>query len=159
MPTSPNSLPKLPPARLLIYNFMALFVLYVLLSAIVHFSLGNTIPNALGYVFVIFPIHVIFLLVYFLGCLSAAQKRTYVYYDPKRLGLVWVIQSFVLFLTPSDCLNWKRGSQCRSLIETIVTPMSAPNHWSGWAFAVMLVLYLVTIAWFFQGTQIKRAHS
>lgn len=147
---------SLPSTRLLIYNFTALLVLYVVLSGVVHLSLGNTIPNFLGYVFVIFPIHIIFLLVYFIGCLSAAQKRTYVHYQPQRLGIAWIVQSFVLFLTPSACLNWKQGSQCRSLIETLIVPTNHPSPFFSWGFAIALVLYLIAIVWFFQGTTIKR---
>ncbi len=50
--------------RISIYNFTALLILYVLISAIVHLTITNSIPNFLAYGILIFPIHIIFCIVF-----------------------------------------------------------------------------------------------
>ncbi len=154
---------QLPNDRLLIYNFTALWVLYVFLSAIVHLLLGNTIPNFLGYVFVIFPIHLIFCLVFLIGCLNAAPKRTFVHYIPAQLGQMFIAQGLLLFLTPANCTLWKQGNRCHALIETLTrnpSQMQIPgDRILAIAFPVALILYLLLTIWFFKHTQIKRAKS
>jgi hypothetical protein len=150
--------PKIPRDRLLIYNFTALWVLYVFVSAIVHLLIGNTTPNYLGYVFVIFPIHIIFCLVFLFGCLTATPGRTFVHYIPAQLGQVFIAQGLLLFLTPAQCTKWKQGDRCHALIQTLTsnTQNIPSDRLLEVAFPIALVTYLVLTIWFFKHTQIKR---
>lgn len=151
-----NAIPR---DRLLIYNFTALWVLYVLLSAIAHLILGNTTPNYLGYVFVIFPIHIIFSLVFFFGCLSAAPGRTFVHYIPAQLGQVFIAQGVLLFLTPASCSSTRQGNHCQALIQSLTagTDTIQPDRILETAFPIVLIIYLLLTVWFFKNTSIKRA--
>lgn len=159
MKSHPPNTPPIPRDRISIYNFTALWVLYVLLSAIVHLILGNTHPNYVGYVFVIFPIHLIFSLVFFLGCLSAAPRRTFVHYIPAQLGQMFIAQGLLLFLTPATCINTKQGDRCNALIQTLTSNTSTipVDRILEVAFPVALILYLLITVWFFKNTHIKRA--
>ena len=158
MKSHPPKISPIPRDRISIYNFTALWVLYVLLSAIVHLILGNTHPNYVGYVFVIFPIHIIFSLVFFFGCLSAAPRRTFVHYVPAQLGQIFIAQGLLLFLTPATCINTKQGDRCNALIQTLTSTSSTipVDRILEAAFPIALVLYLLITVWFFKNTQIKR---
>ena len=152
----------IPHDRLLIYNFTALWVLYVLLSAIAHLILGNTTPNYLGYVFVVFPIHIIFSLVFFFGCFSAAPRRTFVHYIPAQLGQVFIAQGILLFLTPASCSSTRQsGNHCQALIQTLTagTENIQTDRILEIAFPIVLIIYLLLTVWFFKNTRIKRANS
>ena len=159
MKSHPPNTPPIPRDRISIYNFTALWVLYVLLSAIIHLILGDTHPNYVGYVFVIFPIHLIFSLVFFLGCLSAAPRRTFVHYIPAQLGQMFIAQGLLLFLTPATCVNTKQGDRCNALIQTLTSNTSTipVDRILEVAFPVALILYLLITVWFFKNTHIKRA--
>ncbi len=160
-----NTHPKLPPDRISIYNFTALWVLYVFLSAIVHLLLGSTTRNYQGYVFVIFPIHIIFSIVFLVGCLSSAPRRTYVHFIPAQLGQIFIAQGLLLFLTPADCTIGKQGNQvgdrCYALIQTLTqnTAKIPVDRILELAFPIALVIYLLITVWFFKNTQIKRAKA
>ena len=159
MKSHPPNTPPIPRDRISIYNFTALWVLYVLLSAIVNLILGNTHLNYVGYVFVIFPIHLIFSLVFFLSCLRAAPRRTFVHYSPAQLGQIFIAQGLLLFLTPATCVNTKQGDRCNALIQTLTNTKSAipVDRILEAAFPVALILYLLITVWFFKNTHIKRA--
>ena len=154
----PKNLP-IPRDRVSIYNFTALWVLYILLSAIAHLILGNTHPNYIGYVFVIFPIHLIFSLVFFLGCLSAAPRRTFVHYNRAPLGQMLIAQGLLLFLTPATCIQTNQGDRCNALIQTLTNTSSTipVDRILEAAFPLALILYLLITVWFFKNTHIRRA--
>ena len=157
-----SHLPNTPPIsrdRISIYNFTALWVLYVLLSAIIHLILGDTHPNYVGYVFVIFPVHLIFSLVFFLGCLSAAPRRTFVHYIPAQLGQMFIAQGLLLFLTPATCVKTSQGDRCNALIQTLTNTKSVipVDRILEAAFPIALIVYLLITVWFFKNTHIKRA--
>jgi hypothetical protein len=156
-----NNPPKLPPDRISIYNFTALWVLYTFLSAIVHLLLGSTTRNYQGYVFVIFPIHMIFSIVFLVGCLSRSPRRTYVHFIPAQLGQIFIAQGLLLFLTPAECTTGKQGDRCYALIQTLTqnTAKIPVDRVLEMAFPIALVIYLLITVWFFKNTQIKRAKT
>lgn len=96
--------------RISIYNFTALLILYVLISAIVHLTIAKTIPNFIAYSILIFPIHIIFCIVFIIGSISTSPNKAIVQYSPKAIGQVFIAQSALLLMTPIACKTLKQGN-------------------------------------------------
>jgi hypothetical protein len=139
-----------------IYNFTALLILYVLVSAIVHLSNSNTIPNFLAYTILIFPIQIIFCIVFIIASISSSPRKTLVHYDLKALGRVLIAQAGVLLMAPTECPGWKAGKLCASMLETIVNLRLPASVRLDYIFYGFVVAYLVTTIAFFKDTQIGK---
>jgi hypothetical protein len=141
-----------------IYNFTALLVLYVLVGAIVHLASSNSKANFLAYVFLIFPIQVIFCIVFVIGSISASPNKTSVFYSPKSLGAVFIAQAGVLLMAPADCITLgKTGTLCTTMIETIVKIKVPAFIKLDYIFYAFVVAYLVAIIAFFKDAQIRKS--
>lgn len=139
-----------------IYNFTALLILYVLLSAIVHLSSSDTIPNFLAYTILIFPIQIIFCIVFIIGSISASPRKALVRYAPSSLGRVLIAQAGVLLTAPTSCNNWKAGKVCTSMIETLLQFKPSTFLKLEYIFYAFIVVYLIAIIAFFKDTQITK---
>ncbi len=140
-----------------IYNFTALLVLYVLVSAIVHLTSSNSNSNFLAYLFLIFPIQIIFCIVFVIASISASPNKTSVYVSPKALGSVFIAQAGVLLMAPADCITvGKTGQICTSMIETIVKIRVPAFIKLDYIFYAFVVAYLVAIIAFFKDAQIRK---
>jgi hypothetical protein len=143
-----------------IYNFTALLVLYVLVSAIVHLTTSNGNSNFLAYSLLIFPIQIIFCIVFVIGSISASPNKTSVYYSPKALGAVFVAQAGVLLMAPADCITvGKTGQICTAMIETILKFKTPAFIKLDYIFYAFVVAYLIATIAFFQETQINKSHK
>lgn len=140
-----------------IYNFTALLVLYVLVSAIVHLTSSNSNINFLAYSFLIFPIQVIFCIVFVIGSIAASPNKTSVFYSPKALGSVFITQAGVLLMAPADCITVSKTARvCTSLIETLIKIKSPGFVKLDYIFYAFLVAYLVATIAFFKDAQIRK---
>ncbi len=140
-----------------IYNFTALLVLYVLVSAIVHLTSSNSNSNFLAYLFLIFPIQIIFCIVFVIASISASPNKTSVYVSPKALGSVFIAQAGVLLMAPADCITvGKTGQICTSMLETIVKIRVPAFIKLDYIFYAFVVAYLVAIIAFFKDAQIRK---
>ena len=144
--------------RISIYNFTALLILYVLMSAIVHLTIANTIPNFLAYSILIFPIHIIFCIVFVIGSVSTLPKRAIVQYSPKAIGQVFIAQSALLLMTPIDCGNFKSEISCLSLIESLIQSRFTIPYNHSYLFGGMVVVYVIATIFFFNQTEIIKPH-
>lgn len=141
-----------------IYNFTALLILYVLLSAIVHLSSSNTIPNFLAYTILIFPIQIIFCIVFIIGSISTSPRKALVRYAPRSLGRVFIAQAGVLLMAPTNCTNWKAGNVCTSMIQTLLQFKPSTFFKLEYIFYAFIGTYLIAIIAFFKDTQITKPH-
>ncbi len=140
--------------RISIYNFTALLILYVLISAIVHLTIANTLPNFLAYSILIFPIHTIFCIVFVIGSISTSPNKAVVQYSPKAIGQMFIAQSALLLMTPIDCKNLKQGNSCQSLLESLIqSRFSIPYNYN-YLFGILVVVYILATIFFFNQTEI-----
>lgn len=139
-----------------IYNFTALLILYVLISAIVHLNITNTIPNLLAYSILIFPIHLIFCIVFVIGSMSTSPNRAVVQYSPKAIGRLFIAQSVLLLMTPIDCQNLKQGNSCPSLLESLIQSRFTIPYNYNYLFGIVVVVYLLATIFFFNQTEITK---
>ncbi len=141
-----------------IYNFTALLVLYVIVSAIVHLTSSNSNSNFLSYVFLIAPIQLIFCVVFVIACISTSPNKGSVYYSPKALGAVFIAQAGVLLMAPADCVTVSKiGQVCTSMIATIVKVKPPAFIRLDYVFYAFIVAYLVAMIAFFKDAQIRKS--
>ncbi len=139
-----------------IYNFTALLILYVLVSTIVHLTSSNAVVSSLAYTMLVFPIQIIFCIVFVIGSISASPNKSLVHYPPKALGAVFVAQAGVLLMAPTDCIDGKAGRFCTTMLETIVKFKFPILIKLDYVFYAFIVAYLVAIIAFFKDTQIAK---
>jgi hypothetical protein len=143
-----------------IYNFTALLILYVLVSAIVHLTSSNSASNFLAYTIPIFSIQVIFCIVFIIGSISASPNKTSVHYSPKALGAVFIAQAGVLLVAPTDCITIDKASKlCTTMLETILNFKTPALIKLDYIFYAFVVAYLIATIAFFQETQINKSNK
>jgi hypothetical protein len=143
-----------------IYNFTALLILYVLVSAIVHLTSSNSASNFWAYTILILSIQIIFCIVFVIGSISASPNKTSVRYSPKALGSVFIAQAGVLLVAPNDCIAvGKAGQICTSMIETILRFKTPDLIKLDYVFYAFVVAYLVATIAFFQEIKINKSNK
>jgi hypothetical protein len=143
-----------------IYNFTALLILYVLVSAIVHLTNSNSNSSLIIYSILIFPIQIIFCIVFSIGSISASPNKTSVHYSPKALGAVFIAQAGVLLVAPTDCITvGKTGKLCTTMLETILKFKTPDFIKLDYVFYAFVVAYLIATIAFFQEAQINKSHK
>jgi hypothetical protein len=143
-----------------IYNFTALLILYVLVSAIVHLTNSNSNSSLIVYSILIFPIQIIFCIVFAIGSISASPNKTSVHYSPKALGAVFIAQAGVLLVAPTDCTVIGKASKvCTTMLETILNFKTPALIKLDYIFYAFVVAYLVATIAFFQEAQINKSNK
>jgi hypothetical protein len=118
-------------------KFTIFFILYVLFSIALLFTISFTTPAWLGYILILLPL-------YFLGILyliDRSRKHPHEVIRFHRFSLYssLILQGMIVLACPIDCYGWHQGRACRSLLQVHYNS----NLFDG-MFSVFLLLYAIS---------------
>jgi hypothetical protein len=118
-------------------KFTIFFILYVLFSITLFFTISFTELAWLGYIFILLPL-------YFLGvlyCTSRSWKHPHeiIRFHRFSLYLSLICQVMIVLTCPVDCYGWHQGRDCRSFLQV---------HYNSNLFAGMFFIFLLLYAIF-----------
>lgn len=125
-----------------IKKFALGFGLYALGSFIVHNLLAFTIPVAIAFLMLVLPVYGVGLL--YLIFRAVKYPHGQLRYRELWLWVGLTCQCLVLFASPKNCYGFKQGADC--------TPPVA-------GFAIVVVLYLISLLVFFINLRIEPAKT
>jgi hypothetical protein len=116
-------------------KFTIFFILYVLFSIALLFTISFTTLAWLGYIFILLPL-------YFLGILyridrSRKHPHEVIRFHRFSLYLSLIFQGMIVLTCPVDCAGWHQGRACRSLLQV---------HYNNNLFADMFFMFLLLYA-------------
>jgi lysylphosphatidylglycerol synthetase-like protein (DUF2156 family) len=124
-------------------KFTRFFILYILTSIIISFTVAFTSAAWIVYAFTILP----FYLICVLYCLSSCMNRDTKFTFKSRSWFAILICQLLFILTSSaDCYLWSQGRACYSLVQTYLDRTKLdPPHWTvvEAIFPIALLSYII----------------
>ncbi len=145
------------------WKFSLFFVLYILISLVVHLGIAFTIGAWIFYLFLLFPSYSLYTAsVVGLGLVQARNRHSNIRYRRILLYAVAIFQVLTLLSSPASCVGIKQGKACYSFIQTLWEPVETnPNHWTiiESIFPVVLFLYVIFLGVFLAKIRVEKQES
>jgi hypothetical protein len=118
-----------------IRKFTIFFILYVLCSIALLFTISFTTPAWLGYIFILMPLYCLGVL--YLIDRSRKHPHEVIRFHRFSLYSSLILQGMIVLTCPVDCYGWHQGRACRSFLQV---------HYNNNLFAGMFFMFLLLYA-------------